>query len=278
MSIRVMSEVWDRSTQKGAALLLLLALADHANDKGEGIRVGRARMKAKIRARSLRTVDALVAKLCESGELTQTHEGGNGPGDVHQYRVNVARLGQSPGRQQVIRKDAEIAPIGEGEDTAKGAESGAMGAENAGKGAKRSVLEPSKDPNEEPSVVVVDSELAKRIRWIKWILLPGAGIKGRNADRLAILFGTWPNGAEAVEEILAKSKDAANSPAMDNPVGFRVACLRDRWEEVEGKNAWDVADLALDDDEMKRAVSMAAVMEDSQPDDDDDDGEPGGDL
>lgn len=274
MSIRVMSEVWDRSTQKGAALLLLLALADHANDKGDGIRVGRARMKAKIRARSLRTVDALVAKLCESGELTQTHEGGNGPGDVHQYRVNVARLGQSPGRPQVIRKGAEFAPIGEGADGAKGADSAAMGAENAGKGAKAPVLEPSKEPSKgAPVVVVVDSERARRIRYIKWILLPGVGIKGKNADRLAVLFSDWPTGVEAVEELLRRSEDAAKSPAMHNPIGFRVACLRDHWEDVEGRNGWDVADLALDEPEMKLAVSMAAVMGD-----DDEDGEPGGDL
>lgn len=275
MSIRVMSEVWDRSTQKGAALLLLLALADHANDKGDGIRVGRARMKAKIRAKSLRTVDALTAKLCESGELTQTHKGGNGPGDVHQYRVNVARLGQSPGRPQVIRKGAEIAPIGEGVDGAKGAESAAMGAEIAREGAKSPVLDPSKESSKGPRVVVVDSALAKRIRSIKWILLPGAGIKGKNADRLAILFGTWLNGVEAVEEILRKSEDAAKSPAMDNPVGFRVACLRDQWEEVEGKNAWDVADLALGDPDTKRAVSARAFDDDDEPDED---GEPGGDL
>lgn len=273
MSIRVMSEVWDRSTQKGAALLLLLALADHANDKGDGIRVGRARMKAKIRARSLRTVDALVAKLVESGELSQTHEGGNGPGDVHQYRVNVARLGQSPGRPQVIRKGAEFAPIGEG---AKGAESAAMGAENAGKGAKSPVLEPSKEPSKgAPVVVVVDPPLAKRIRSIKWILLPGAGIKGKNADRLAVLFGTWSTGVEAVEEILRKSEDAAKSPAMHNPVGFRLACLRDHWEEVEGKNAWDIADYILAEPIMKRAVSVAAFEDDDEADED---GEPGGDL
>ncbi len=34
MSIRVMTQVWDHSTQKGSALLLLLALADHAADDG----------------------------------------------------------------------------------------------------------------------------------------------------------------------------------------------------------------------------------------------------
>ena len=34
MSIRVMTQVWDTSEQKGSALLLLLALADHAADDG----------------------------------------------------------------------------------------------------------------------------------------------------------------------------------------------------------------------------------------------------
>jgi hypothetical protein len=34
MSIKVMSQVWEHSTRKGTRLLLLLALADFANDEG----------------------------------------------------------------------------------------------------------------------------------------------------------------------------------------------------------------------------------------------------
>jgi hypothetical protein len=35
MSVRVMSAVWDTADVSGAKLLLLLALADNANDDGE---------------------------------------------------------------------------------------------------------------------------------------------------------------------------------------------------------------------------------------------------
>lgn len=67
MSIRVMSRVWEKSTQKGSALLLLLAIADHAADDGycwPGIPV----LAKKIRM-SERSVMRLVKQIEEDGEL-----------------------------------------------------------------------------------------------------------------------------------------------------------------------------------------------------------------
>jgi hypothetical protein len=34
MSIHIMTQVWERSQHKGRALLLILAIADNANDQG----------------------------------------------------------------------------------------------------------------------------------------------------------------------------------------------------------------------------------------------------
>lgn len=67
MSIKVMSWVWDNSKQEGTNLLMLLAIADHANDDGicwPSI----DRLAAKCRLKR-RWAQAVIAKLEESGEL-----------------------------------------------------------------------------------------------------------------------------------------------------------------------------------------------------------------
>lgn len=67
MSIKVMSKVWEQSKQKGSALLLLLAIADHAADDGY-CWPSIEHLKDKIRM-SARSVSRLVADLEADGEL-----------------------------------------------------------------------------------------------------------------------------------------------------------------------------------------------------------------
>jgi len=67
MSIKVMTKVWDQSKQKGSALLLLLAISDHAADDGycwPGIKT----LASKIRM-SERSVMRLVKSMEEDDEL-----------------------------------------------------------------------------------------------------------------------------------------------------------------------------------------------------------------
>jgi hypothetical protein len=68
MSIRVMSKVWENSQQKGTALLLLLAIADYANDDGEAWPAIETLAK-KIRM-SERYTHLLVTSLIQAGELS----------------------------------------------------------------------------------------------------------------------------------------------------------------------------------------------------------------
>jgi Helix-turn-helix domain len=67
MSIRIMTQVWDKSMHKGSELLLMLAIADNAND--EGIAWPRiATIARKIRM-STRQTKRLIKSVESSGEL-----------------------------------------------------------------------------------------------------------------------------------------------------------------------------------------------------------------
>jgi hypothetical protein len=87
MSIEVTRRVWQRSGAGGTELLLLLALAEHAD--GEGIAwpsVAALAERCRIGERHARRV---IGRLVEAGELEVLREGG-GRGNRTRYRVAVA--------------------------------------------------------------------------------------------------------------------------------------------------------------------------------------------
>jgi hypothetical protein len=84
VSIKVMTSVWARSEQKGSALLLLLAIADHAHDDGAGAYPSAQTLAKKIRM-GVRQTRALIGKLERSGELRI--ERGAGPHATNVYTV-----------------------------------------------------------------------------------------------------------------------------------------------------------------------------------------------
>jgi len=68
MSIRVMTKVWEQSSQQGSALVILLAIADFASDEGLSYpSVAPLGKKARI---SERQVHSILRKLQEDGELS----------------------------------------------------------------------------------------------------------------------------------------------------------------------------------------------------------------
>ena len=91
MSIKVMSAVWERSQHKGSALLLLLALADFANDTGEcWPAVGTLAHKIRM---SDRSVSRLLQTLIASGELAPDFRSGRST----MYKILTSNLGISTG-------------------------------------------------------------------------------------------------------------------------------------------------------------------------------------
>ena len=76
MSIRVMTRVWDTARAEGGALLVLLALADYADDDGYAYpKEAQIAAKARLSDRQVRTV---IKTLAERGELAyHTSQGRN---------------------------------------------------------------------------------------------------------------------------------------------------------------------------------------------------------
>lgn len=89
MSVRMMSMVFDRYPAGGGEYVLALALADHASEDGRRIWPGVESLAAKSR-QSVRTVQRQLIAMQEVGWLLLVKEGGKGPKDPNEYRINPA--------------------------------------------------------------------------------------------------------------------------------------------------------------------------------------------
>lgn len=89
MSIKVMSLIWENSTRRRGELLLLLALADHANDEGY-CKPGMTSLARKTRT-SRRNVLYTIDKLIASGELEKVGTCSSDYG-TNEYRITIQGL------------------------------------------------------------------------------------------------------------------------------------------------------------------------------------------
>lgn len=83
MSVRKMADVWEHSSHSGSKLLMLLAIADFADDDGRAY-PSVATLAAKCRMK-LRNANVILAALRESGELQVRF--GSGPRGANSYRI-----------------------------------------------------------------------------------------------------------------------------------------------------------------------------------------------
>lgn len=108
MSIRVLNLVWEHSKQRGRALLVLLAIADFADDTGRAFPgVETLAKKGRMSERNTRYV---IATLEASGELAIDR--GAGRNGTHLYRVMVTPNLElfEQGRGQRLPRGAKFAP------------------------------------------------------------------------------------------------------------------------------------------------------------------------
>lgn len=84
VSVRVSAWVWDRSTVSGNSLLVLLAIADHANDAGGGAWPSVRTLAAKVRIDE-RSVRRILRRLETAGMISVDVSGG--PGGANVYTV-----------------------------------------------------------------------------------------------------------------------------------------------------------------------------------------------
>lgn len=95
MSVHVLDLVWRRSAHKGSDLLLMLAIADNANDGGVAW-PGIEHLSSKSRL-SERAVQYAVSRLLDGDELTLVRRGGGSQSNV--YRVEIETLRGKPPRK-----------------------------------------------------------------------------------------------------------------------------------------------------------------------------------
>lgn len=105
MSIKLLSLVWESSQHKGGNLLVLLAIADYADE--HGIAYPSVKKLAEKSRLSTRAVQYALQALYESGELELVSEGRFDKANV--YRVNAKNLQKREGAQ-ILRYAKSTAP------------------------------------------------------------------------------------------------------------------------------------------------------------------------
>jgi hypothetical protein len=144
MSIKIQSRVWETSKQSGGSLLVLLALADFANDDGYSFpSVGTLARKSRLTERQVQRV---LSKLVGDGELlvfpkSGAKQQGDGGGFTNQYKIIFKTEGcnnVTPDKGGVTFK------------TERGDITG-------GRGVTPMSPKPSGEPSGEPSISFVDS-------------------------------------------------------------------------------------------------------------------------
>ncbi len=135
-----MGAVWRQSKQKGSALLLLLSLADYADERGVAFPSVET-LANKVRM-SERNVQLLLRKLEVDGEVII--EANAGPGGANRYRLTL-QGGEKFSPHKRGKKGEKIAPGG-GEIQREGGEI------QRAKGVKPASPDPSLDPSIDPSL------------------------------------------------------------------------------------------------------------------------------
>jgi hypothetical protein len=131
MSVRMMSWVWEHSTvQGGSALLVLLAMADWADDYGANIFPSINRIATKSRL-SERQVQRQIAQLEKDGHIVREQSGWVRGNTAH-WRIDIKGDNTSPIPEKVTSESQKVTSTAEKGDT----------------DVTRSIIDPSK---EEPS-------------------------------------------------------------------------------------------------------------------------------
>lgn len=92
MSIKYMTAIWSNSKQTGTRLLILLAIADHANDEGIAW-PGMKSLAHKARLKSRISVLRAIQSICADGELEIITHGGKGK--TNKYKIDSSLLATS---------------------------------------------------------------------------------------------------------------------------------------------------------------------------------------
>lgn len=108
MSIRLMTVVWDIQFPTQAQKLIALKLADYASDSGNSVYPSNESL-AKRAGCDERTVQRTLKAFRECGILSLVRQGGGGPKDTNEWRLNVRLLVTlSEGKASIVGGSQEL--------------------------------------------------------------------------------------------------------------------------------------------------------------------------
>lgn len=142
MSIKVMQWVWENSTARDAARMVLLAIADCASDDGGNAWPSVATLAQKANV-SVRTVQRSIKILTEQGLIRVGSQ--TGPNGVNRYTINMTKGAIPSPRQPVTPDICDVSPPTSATVTPDICD------KNSDRMSPVTVLEPSIEPSVEPS-------------------------------------------------------------------------------------------------------------------------------
>lgn len=125
MSVRVLTDVWDSGLYHGGMLLVLLAMADWADDRGGNIFPTISTLARKARLTE-RAVQSAIEKLKEDGIVEVVAKASGRPGMANEYRIAIEKLKDTkllPARatERRTRRTAINSPVMNTSDGTEGA-------------------------------------------------------------------------------------------------------------------------------------------------------------
>lgn len=232
MSIRVMTHVWDHSKASEGALLVLLAIADHAHDDGAGAWPSLETLGKKARM-SERGVRYALRKLQDAGELVVEYKAG--PKGSNRYKVVLTDPANIAGGTTVPG-----APEGDPEPSFQEPGTGLPG--DPEPSCPQTVLEPSEEPSSlltPPSAAddVIEAEFidekppTAQTLIAEWVDSrgpddpPNSQVRGRVAstlknlldegvpyDKVRLGFATWAHSGYGVGALASYVDNAGKAP------------------------------------------------------------------
>jgi hypothetical protein len=218
MSIRVMSMVWEHSKQEGGALLLMLDIADHADDSGMAF-PGIERLARKARLTE-RQIYRLLQQLIRSGEISIEHGGGR-------HRANVYRINMALGKGDEMSGVTKCQGLNDGNPDIHVTETLTPASQNPDAHVTPTVIEPSVNHHS------LDADAFVRAR----------GVKKQTGTKKQANPRTWPSDLVLTEKMRADALRVAKEIgiALNPEAAFEVwhdLCLAKGYRYVDWPAAW----------------------------------------
>jgi hypothetical protein len=225
MSIKVMSLVWESFPRGGSEKLVMLAMADFANDQGGSVHpsislIGRKCSLSRSQAR--RIVHALIKEgyLCVIG-----NQNGGAPSSTRRYQINLSMLT----RKEPITTSAGATPRTDATPSTDARQPLAPVRETPSAHASRSIIEPNTEPSgkvlHRPSRQVRRKKCARNTLPSDW---------KPSASTVEKISSKYRFGVDDIERYLDVFRDSCAAKGYtyeDFDAAFRN-CVRDDWGQL----------------------------------------------